>query len=146
MTRVTMKTDTLVVHDTVNVDRPREVTRVVRGEDIILTLKDANFDFAHSNLRPEAYPVLDTLAIQLLVRERPLRILVVGHTDDIGSEAANLALGQARAKAVRDYLVWRGVEPGRIETDSNGESRPIASNGTAAGRQLNRRIVISRIP
>jgi outer membrane protein OmpA-like peptidoglycan-associated protein len=146
MTRTTMRTDTLVVHDTVNVDRPREVTRVVRGADVILTLKDANFDFARSNLRPEAGPILDTLAMQLLVRERPIRILVVGHTDDIGSDSANLALGRARAKAVRDYLVWRGVGAERVEIDSDGESHPVASNGTAAGRQLNRRIVISRIP
>ena len=146
MTKRTVVTDTVVVHDTVVVERPKEVTRVVRGEDIILTLKDANFDFAHSRLRPEAYPMLDGLVTQLNGRERPIRILVVGHTDAIGSDEANLSLGMARATAVRDYLVRRGVPADRIETDSNGERQPIATNETQAGRQLNRRVVISRIP
>jgi len=144
MTRRTVVTDTLIVHDTVDVERPKEVTRVVRGEDVILTLKDANFDFAIAQLRPEAYTVLDGLVAQL--RERPIRILVVGHTDAIGSDDANLTLGMSRAGAVRDYLVRRGVPADRIETDSNGERQPIATNATAAGRQLNRRVVISRIP
>ena len=144
MTKRLVVTDTLVVHDTVVVERPKEVTRVVRGEDVILTLKDANFDFALARLRPEAYPVLDGLVTQL--RDRPLRILVVGHTDAIGSDDANMTLGRNRADAVRDYLVRRGVPADRIETDSNGERQPIATNETAAGRQLNRRVVISRIP
>jgi outer membrane protein OmpA-like peptidoglycan-associated protein len=144
MTKRTVVTDTLVVHDTVVVERPKEVTRVVRGEDVILTLKDANFDFALARLRPEAYPVLDGLVAQL--RERPIRILVVGHTDAVGRDEANMTLGQYRANAVRDYLVRRGVPADRIETDSNGERQPIATNETAAGRQLNRRVVISRIP
>jgi len=147
MTRRTVVTDTVVVHDTtVKVYWPRNVTRVVRGEDIILTLKDANFDFAHANLRPEAFPVLDALASQLMGHERPIRILVTGHTDDIGSDAANLTLGRGRAQSVRDYLVRHGVAADRIETDSEGKRRPIATNRTAAGRQLNRRVVISRIP
>lgn len=146
VTRERRITDTLVVHDTVLVDRPREVTRVVRGEDIILVLRDANFDFAKSNLRPEAFPTLDTLSTQLKNPERPLRILVTGHTDDIGSDEANQALGQARANAVRDYLVQHGITADRIETASDGERRPIASNKSAAGRQLNRRVVISRLP
>jgi len=118
----------------------------VRGEDIILVLKDANFDFARSNLRPEAFPVLDSLSQQLGGRERPIRIRVTGHTDDIGSDEANSALGLARAQAVRVYLLEHGIAADRIETASEGESRPIANNRTAAGRQLNRRVVISRIP
>jgi outer membrane protein OmpA-like peptidoglycan-associated protein len=146
MTRERRVTDTLIVRDTVVVDRPRDVPRVVRGEDIILTLKDANFDFARANLRPEAFNTLNDLATQLTGRDRPIRILVVGHTDDIGSDDANRSLGRARAESVRRYLAERGVAVDRIETDSGGESQPIATNKTAAGRQLNRRVVISRIP
>lgn len=138
--------DTVRLVDTVTVKETREVTKRLPGEDIILTLKDANFDFAKANLRPEAFPTLDALATQLTTARAGIRIKVVGHTDAVGRNEANRALGLARAKSVRDYLVAQGITADRIDVDSGGEDHPIATNRTEAGRQLNRRVVISRVP
>ena len=139
-------TDTLRIRDTVIVRETFNVERVIPGETLILTLKDANFDFAKSALRPEASPPLDSLAKQLVNAAGAVRIKVVGHTDHIGSPAANRKLGLARATAVRDHLTSLGVPAGLIDVRSEGEDSPIATNQTEAGRQLNRRVVIWRVP
>jgi outer membrane protein OmpA-like peptidoglycan-associated protein len=139
-------TDTLRIRDTVVVRETFSVERVIPGETLILTLKDANFDFAKAALRPEASPPLDSLAKQLVNAAGAVRIKVVGHTDHIGSSAANNKLGMARASAVRDHLTSLGVPAGLIEVRSEGEDSPIATNQTEAGRQLNRRVVIWRVP
>jgi len=139
-------TDTLRIRDTVVVRETFNVERVIPGETLILTLKDANFDFAKAALRPEASPPLDSLAKQLVNAAGAVRIKVVGHTDHIGSSAANNKLGMARASAVRDHLTSLGVPAGLIEVRSEGEDSPIATNQTEAGRQLNRRVVIWRVP
>ncbi len=71
---------------------------------------------------------------------------VIGHTDDVGAEAYNQSLSQRRAQAVTSVLINSGVAPGRIRTIGRGESQPIASNATAAGRQQNRRVEIIITP
>jgi outer membrane protein OmpA-like peptidoglycan-associated protein len=143
--RVTV-TDTLRIVDTVVVRELHNVERVVPGEKLILTLKDANFDFARWTLRPEASPPLDSLAAQLVAAGGAVRIKVVGHTDHVGSHAANRTLGMARSLSVRDHLIARGVPARLIEVRTEGEESPIATNETEAGRQLNRRVVIWRVP
>jgi outer membrane protein OmpA-like peptidoglycan-associated protein len=70
--------------------------------------------------------------------------LIEGHTDSIGTEAYNLALSDRRAKAVFDYLTSRGVSPDRLKSKGFGESQPVAPNDTAEGRQLNRRVMLTR--
>jgi hypothetical protein len=75
-----------------------------------------------------------------VLRERPQMVLrVEGHTDSLGSEAYNQRLSDRRAQAVVRYLLSAGIEPHRLEAIGFGESRPIATNETDAGRQLNRR-------
>jgi OOP family OmpA-OmpF porin len=71
-------------------------------------------------------------------------IQIIGYTDSVGSDSYNNRLGLARATAVRDYLVQAGVDPNRITVSSGGKSNPVASNRTAAGRALNRRVVIRK--
>ena len=139
-------TDTLRMVDTVIVRELHNVERVMPGEKLILTLKDANFDFARWTLRPEASPPLDSLATQLLAAQGAVRIKVVGHTDHVGSHAANRTLGMARALSVRDHLVAKGVAASLIDVRTEGEESPIATNETEAGRQLNRRVIIWRVP
>ena len=70
--------------------------------------------------------------------------LVEGHTDSVGTDAYNLALSDRRAKSVFDYLTSRGVDPARLSSIGHGESKPIADNTTAEGRQLNRRVMLIR--
>ena len=75
------------------------------------------------------------------MRENPnIRIRIVGHTDNVGTEQANQILSQGRADALRDELVARGIEADRIETLGKGEKEPVASNDTEEGRALNRRV------
>ena len=72
-------------------------------------------------------------------------VLVVGHTDDAGSDAFNIGLGQRRADHIKGLLVKNGVASDRIRTDSKGEHEPRASNGTEEGTRLNRRVVVTLI-
>lgn len=78
-----------------------------------------------------------------VARECPGQLTVQGHTDNLGNTDKNRALSLARAEAVRDALVARGIEANRVAATGFGESRPIASNGTSAGRANNRRIAIT---
>lgn len=76
---------------------------------------------------------------ELLIKNEDLRIKIIGHTDDVGDEADNLILSQARAEAVKTSLVQMEIASSRIETQGLGESLPIASNQTEEGRSANRR-------
>jgi outer membrane protein OmpA-like peptidoglycan-associated protein len=88
----------------------------------------------------ESERVLDEVA-QALADDRKLkRLRIEGHTDSVGDDAANLRLSQGRANAVLAALVKRKVDPARLEAVGFGETRPLATNGTAAGRAENRRI------
>lgn len=69
-----------------------------------------------------------------------IEVEIVGHTDDVGSEDFNWTLGRNRAEAVFRYLIGKGVDSNRIYPASSGESEPIATNETEAGRALNRRV------
>lgn len=137
--------DTTVVTrvDTVRVAQPVPVQRTVTDTSVLLVLQDVNFGFGRSELRPRAKPILDRGAQQLnQIPNVPL--MIEGFTDSVGSDAYNNKLGLARATAVRDYLVQAGVDPNRLSVSSGGKSNPVASNKTAAGRALNRRVVIRK--
>lgn len=74
------------------------------------------------------------------------KILVVGHTDNVGQESYNMTLSKNRAQAVTNYLVSRGLNSGRFTTDWFGESQPMYDNSTAEGRSKNRRVNIAILP
>ena len=102
---------------------------------------DTLFDFDKSVLKPEGKKALDDLIEK--IRNINLEVVIaVGHTDSIGTDAYNTKLGDRRARAVKAYLVTKGIEPNRVYTESKGESQPIADNKTAAGRAKNRRVEI----
>jgi outer membrane protein OmpA-like peptidoglycan-associated protein len=143
--------DTLVKIDTVQVTTHTQittrdtVTRTVKGQDVILVLRDANFDVGKSVLRAVARTTLDSLARQLdAPAARALNITITGYTDSVGSEAFNLKLGMARANSVKSYLASKGVDAARMIADSKGKADPIAPNSTPEGRQQNRRVVIGK--
>lgn len=90
----------------------------------------------------ESEPALDELTLDLATCPDAI-VHIEGHTDADGDEASNLALSVARAEAVIDALVKRGVNPARLYAVGYGESSPIADNETPAGKRLNRRIVVT---
>ena len=101
-----------------------------------------HFDFDRYTLRPEATRILDE-AVAALRDDPNLRIEVEGHTCNIGTAEYNLALGDRRANAVRDYLVSRGVTADRLRTISYGEERPKYDNAREETRRLNRRAALT---
>lgn len=99
------------------------------------------FDFDSAALRADAERTLGELA-QVLVAYAPRPARIEGHTDSIASDAYNQELSERRAASVVEWLVAHGVAAGRLRSAGLGESRPVADNGTAAGRQQNRRVEV----
>ena len=110
--------------------------KVKVGSKIIL--KNIFFDFDKTTLRPTSTAELDRL-VKMLNDIPTLKIEISGHTDNVGSEEYNKNLSEGRAKAVVDYLVNKGVRSDRLKFAGYGESKPIKTNDTKEGRQLNRR-------
>ena len=106
---------------------------------------DVLFDVGSFSLKPGAYSRLNSLA-DTLNRYPDTLLVVQGHTDGTGSEVGNQELSERRADAVRSYLLSQGVSPYRVTTYGFGESMPVATNDTAAGRQQNRRVEIEVRP
>jgi peptidoglycan-associated lipoprotein len=106
-----------------------------------VVFEDVHFDFDRYSLRPEATRALDE-AIRALQDNPNLRITIEGHTCNIGTAEYNLALGERRANAVREYLTGRGVGASRLQTVSYGEERPKFDNAREETRRLNRRAAL----
>ena len=111
---------------------PIEVGSTIRLNNIF-------FDVAKATLRAESYPELDRLA-GLMTQNGKMQIELSGHTDNVGSDDANLKLSADRAKSVTDYLVSLGITAERIVAKGYGETKPLTTNDTDEGRQLNRRV------
>jgi outer membrane protein OmpA-like peptidoglycan-associated protein len=98
-----------------------------------------NFDFGKAELKPEGERTADEIA-KMLKNNMGLRIRIEGHTDNIGSAAANKVLSEKRAEAVMSALIRRGIDSGRLAAAGLGPERPIADNRTEEGRAKNRRV------
>ena len=124
-----------------------EAASIRRDADVLaVTFKsDMLFDSGSAALKPGAYQEVNRVA-QVLIKYPETRIQVAGHTDGDGSEAMNQELSERRAENVRNALVNQGVSASRIRTVGFGETQPIADNSNAAGKQLNRRVVITIAP
>lgn len=120
------------------------VTRI--GNNIVLNMP-SNITFAvdQDQVIPAFFPTLDSVAL-VLQRYNQTLINVYGHTDSTGDDSYNQALSQRRAQSVAAYLGARGVNPQRFLVSGFGESRPVADNGTEAGRAFNRRVEIELVP
>ncbi|MEQ8706180.1 MAG: OmpA family protein [Phaeodactylibacter sp.] len=103
------------------------------------TFRSVHFPTASAALQPEAFPELDTLA-GYLARHPEIQAKIAGHTDNVGQAEDNQILSERRAGAVRQYLIGQGIDDSRITYQGYGESQPVAGNGTAEGRQQNRRV------
>ena len=96
------------------------------------------FDFDSYTLKPEAIDALDAHIAYLSGNDQTVRL--EGHTDERGTREYNMALGERRANAVRDYMVVNGIASYRIETVSYGEERPVAYGSGEANWSQNRRV------
>ena len=98
-----------------------------------------NFNSNEYEVLPESYPDLRQMQ-QLLLAHHDLIVNVVGHTDNVGEEQANLRLSRNRAAAVAEFLIQAGINSNRIKSEGKGEIAPIESNETERGRSVNRRV------
>lgn len=113
------------------------------GEGIQVTFQSGLlFDFDSDRVRAEAAQNLRNLAASL-DKYPNTDLLIVGHTDSIGTASYNQALSERRAQSTADYLASQGVTRVRLRTAGRGETEPVASNGTDAGRQKNRRVEVA---
>jgi outer membrane protein OmpA-like peptidoglycan-associated protein len=108
---------------------------------LVITIGDVLFDTNRAQLKGGASRSLEKL-VNFLNQYPQRKVLIEGFTDSTGSEASNLALSSRRSNAVRMALIVMGINSTRITTQGHGESYPVADNGTASGRQLNRRVEI----
>jgi outer membrane protein OmpA-like peptidoglycan-associated protein len=115
--------------------------QVIRPAVKEFVFEDVHFDFDRYSLRPEATRALDE-AIKTLQENPDLRIEIEGHTCNIGTSEYNLALGERRATAVREYLASRGIGANRLTAVSYGEERPKHDNAREETRRLNRRAAL----
>ena len=120
---------------------------VVRDGDNITLSMPGNVTFAtnSSDLSPAFFDVLNSVGKVLAEYEQTV-VEVAGHTDSTGSDAYNQGLSDRRANSVSGYLSGQGVIDQRLITLGMGESRPVADNGSEAGRQANRRVEITMVP
>ena len=106
---------------------------------LIVNMSDVLFDTAKSSLRPLAREKLAKVAG--IVSGHPgLRLDVEGHTDSVGGDDYNQQLSEQRGESVRAYLIDQGMAAGSVTAKGFGKTQPVASNDTAEGRQLNRRV------
>ena len=103
-----------------------------------------NFDTGKSTIRPDSETALNEV-FRLLQANPSWAMLVAGHTDNVGTQATNLALSRQRAQSVISWLSGRGVEEARLVPAGFGDTRPIAENKDEAGRQKNRRVDLVKV-
>ncbi|MBU0489076.1 MAG: OmpA family protein, partial [Bacteroidetes bacterium] len=134
-----------------NVNQYREIT-----EDIVLVsleemkklktavrINNIFFDLDKWDLRPESYPELDRLVEilkKIIANDPTMKIEIMGHTDNTGSDTHNQTLSENRAKAVYTYILSKGIAEKHLTFNGYGEKKPVSDNNTESGRQKNRRV------
>jgi outer membrane protein OmpA-like peptidoglycan-associated protein len=117
-----------------------------QGDQIQLALPaDISFPSGKSDIQPQFYAPLNDVA-NTLIEFPQTAVDIIGHADSQGPEASNQTLSENRARSVQSYLLNQGVRPVRLASIGFGETQPIATNETAAGRARNRRVEIILTP
>lgn len=111
---------------------PIEIGQIVR-------LNNVFFDFDKYDLRPESFVELDRV-VKLLKENPAIEIEMSAHTDSRGADDYNFKLSDNRAKSVREYIISKGISANRITSQGYGETKPVDTNDTDEGRQMNRRV------
>ena len=119
------------------------ITIAKKDKDALMVTMTAHtsFDSNSSEIKPGFHSTLDKIA-DVLVRYGKTYLVIIGHTDNVGTSEYNQALSERRAGAVREYLQNQGVVPQRLEALGKGETEPRAANTNEEGRSLNRRVEI----
>jgi outer membrane protein OmpA-like peptidoglycan-associated protein len=121
-------------------DKPTIKNFELVKEGMAITLRGIYFNTAKATIKPESRPALED-ASKILKDNPDIRVEIQGHTDSQGSDAYNLTLSDQRAYSVVNYLIQNfGIDAKRLVAKGYGEARPVADNGTAEGRALNRRV------
>ena len=114
-----------------------ETRETARG--LVINISDVLFDTGQYTLKPLAREKLARVS-GIVLAHPGLRLQAEGHTDSVGSDAFNQQLSEKRAMAVRDFLLQQGIAITSLGAHGLGKTMPVASNDSAAGRQLNRRV------
>jgi outer membrane protein OmpA-like peptidoglycan-associated protein len=110
-----------------------------------VVLHGINFDTGKATVKDDSYPLLDEVG-KLLNDDKNLKLSIEGHTDNVGDKASNQKLSEARAAAVKDYLVKNAkVDAVRLTTKGFGDTKPIADNSTNEGKAQNRRVELVKV-
>ncbi len=128
-----------ILGNDVDISNQIRVSAAQMALDQLLAGKVIEFALDGTELTPRSQRLLDEVA-QALRQYPDANVAIEGHTDSRGRDAYNLELSQRRANAVRAYLVQQGIANNRLTATGYGETRPIRSNNTEAGRQANRRV------
>ena len=100
-----------------------------------------NFETGKSVIKPESQPIIDQMT-EMLRTDASIKISIEGHTDNVGTAAANQALSQNRSKAVMDAIIAEGIDKARLSSKGWGQNKPVADNSTEEGKAMNRRVEI----
>jgi OOP family OmpA-OmpF porin len=111
----------------------------VEGSNVMI-LQQVHFATGSATILPDSFPMLGEIAQLLKARAEIKKMMIEGHTDNRGAEAMNLDLSKRRAASVKSWLIQRGIDPARLDSEGYGMTRPIQSNDTNEGRQANRRV------
>jgi peptidoglycan-associated lipoprotein len=125
---------------------PNAATRA-RIQDLLNRIQDAYFDYDKHDIRPDAQKTLmeDSHSLAEILKDYPTyKLTVEGYCDERGSEEYNMALGDARAKQAKEYLVTLGLPANQLKTVSYGKNRPVCTNENEACWQKNRRAHITQ--
>jgi outer membrane protein OmpA-like peptidoglycan-associated protein len=120
------------------VPSPKKSLVIVKNDKIEI-LQQVHFATGKATILADSYSLLQQV-VDAVVRNNIRRVRIEGHTDNRGKKDFNLKLSDDRAKSVADYLVSQGIEKSRLDAQGLGDSRPVAPNLTARGRELNRRV------
>ena len=138
--RAVKKTVTVKAESEETVVFQLEPAKVEIGKDRIDIEGSVYFETAKAIIRTDSYDLLDEVAEILSAHPELQKVRIEGHTDSDGGTEYNKELSHDRARAVRDYLVKKGVESDRLEYEGFGESKPLVEEKTAADKQKNRRV------
>ncbi|MBI5510698.1 MAG: OmpA family protein [Deltaproteobacteria bacterium] len=118
-------------------------------EEKIVIKETILFKTGSAKIMPKSFGLLDQVVAVLKNYKHIKKVRIEGHTDNVGGRPKNLKLSKERAASVREYLVEKGIEATRLESEGYGPDKPIGSNKTAKGRELNRRVefmIVEQVP
>jgi outer membrane protein OmpA-like peptidoglycan-associated protein len=118
----------------------KDAVKVNVRRDSLELREKIHFETNKAVIKPESFGLLNQVVATLVQHPEILKLRIEGHTDSVGTRPYNLGLSQRRAQSVVEYLVNKGIDPGRLSSEGFGMERPIATNKTEEGRGQNRRV------